>query len=196
MDEELFVVTEFERRKLRDKRVVVVSGDIDSGGAHEFIEDIQMLLQEESTDPITVIIASPGGDAFSGFAMVRAVRLAQKRGIKVIAQVHGYACSMAFFLLEVCDERVMGKLDVLMAHGITTGFTGDMKNIESETKLLTYWHTEWADLVASRCIGEYKEPGFWFEIFRDNTPQWYTAEECKEMGLIDKIDDYDKDKED
>ncbi|KKK62162.1 hypothetical protein LCGC14_3007100, partial [marine sediment metagenome] len=30
----------------------------------------------------------------------------------------------------------MGSLDLLMAHGITTGFTGDMKNIEAETKLL------------------------------------------------------------
>jgi len=188
MDEELLVVTEFERRELRKNRIVVVSGDIDSGGAHEFINDIHVLLHEESKDPITVIIASPGGEAFSGFAMVRAVRIAQKAGIKIIGNVHGYACSMAFFLLQVCDERIMGKLDVLMAHGITTGFTGDMKNIEAETKLLTYWHTEWADLVAKRCVGEYTESGFWFEVFRDNTPQWYTAGECKEMGLIDKID--------
>ena len=188
MDEELLVVTEFERRELRKNRIVVVSGDIDSGGAHEFINDIHVLLHEKSKDPITVIIASPGGEAFSGFAMVRAVRIAQKSGIRIIGNVHGYACSMAFFLLQVCDERIMGKLDVLMAHGITTGFTGDMKNIEAETKLLTYWHTEWADLVAKRCVGEYTESGFWFEVFRDNTPQWYTAGECKEMGLIDKID--------
>ncbi len=193
MDEELLVVTEFERRALRENRVVVVSGDIDSGSAHEFIEDIHVLLHNESKDPITVIIASPGGDAFSGIAMVRAVRLAQKHGIKVVGEVHGYACSMAFFLLQSCDGRVMGKLDILMAHGITTGFTGDMKNIESETKLLTFWHREFADLVSRRCVGEYKEPGFWFEIFRDNTPQWYTAEECVEMGLIDKIDGSDKD---
>ena len=192
MDEEIFVTTEYERRTLRKNRIIVVSGDIDSGTAHEFLEDIHVLLHEESKDPITIVIASPGGEAFSGFAMVRAVRLAQKNGIKVIGSVHGYACSMAFFLLQSCDERIMGKLDVLMAHGITTGFTGDMKNIESETKLLTYWHTEWADLVASRCIGEYTEPGFWFEVFRDNTPQWYTAAECKEMGLVDKVDDYDK----
>lgn len=188
MDEELLVVTEFERRKLREDRVVMVSGDIDSGNAHEFLEDIHVLLNDKSRDPITIIIASPGGDAFSGFAMVRAVRLAQKQGIRLIGEVHGYACSMAFFLLQTMDERIMGKLDVVMAHGITTGFTGDMKNIEAETKLLTFWHSEWANLVANRCIGEWKEPGFWFEVFRDNTPQWYTAEECVEMGLIDKIE--------
>lgn len=191
MDEEIFVTTEYERRALRKNRVIIVSGDIDSGTAHEFLEDIHMLLYEESRDPITIVIASPGGEAFSGFAMVRAIRLAQKNGIKVIGEVHGYACSMAFLLLQSCDERIMGKLDVLMAHGITTGFSGDMKNIESETKLLTCWHGELAKLVAKRCVGEYTEPGFWFEIFRDNTPQWYTAEECVEMGVVDKVDDSD-----
>jgi len=180
---------EFERRTLRDNRVVLLTGEIDAGTAHEFIEDIHVLLHEESRDPITIIIASPGGDAFSGFAMVRAIKLAQKCGIRVIGEVHGYACSMAFFLLQTCDERIMGKLDILMAHGITTGFTGDMRNIEAETKLLTYWHTEWANLVAKRCIGEHTESGFWFEVFRDNTPQWYTSDECVEMGLVDKVDD-------
>jgi ATP-dependent Clp protease protease subunit len=188
MDEEIFVTTEYERRSLRKHRVIIVSGEIESGTAHEFLEDMHFLLYEDSKEPITVIIASPGGDAFSGFSMVRAIRLAQKKGIKVIGDVHGHACSMAFFLLQTCDERIMGKLDVLMAHGITTGFTGDMKNMEAESKLLTFWHREWADLVADRCVGEYKEPGFWFEIFRDNTPQWYTAEEAIEMGLVDKID--------
>ncbi len=192
MSEDIFVTTEYERRELRKNRVIIVSGDIESGTAHEFIEDIHYLLHNDSKEPITVIIASPGGDAFSGFAMIRAVRIAQKHGIKIIGEVHGYACSMAFLLLQCCDERVMGKLDMLMAHGITTGFTGDMKNMEAETKLLNYWHHELSMLVASRCSGdEYKEPGFWFEIFRDNTPQWYTAEESKEMGLIDNVDDTD-----
>lgn len=191
-----FVVPfEFERRKLRDQRVIIISGDIETGSAHELIEDIHMLIHEGSKDPVTLIISSPGGNAFSGLAIIRAVRLAQKHGIKVIGEVHGYACSMAFFILQCCDERIMGKLDILMAHGITTGFTGDMKNIESETKLLTYWHTEWAELVAARCVGEWNESGFWFEVFRDNTPQWYTAAECVEMGLIDKVDDNTKNQE-
>ena len=189
MDEEILITTEYERRLLRKNRVILVSGDIDCGTSHEFIENIHVLLHQDSKEPITIILASPGGDAFSGLAMVRAVRLAQKHGIRVVGTVHGYACSMAFFLLQACDERVMGSLDILMAHGITTGFSGDMKNMEAESKLLTFWHGEFAELVANRCIGEWKEPGFWFEIFRDNTPQWYTAKESIEMGLVDKVDD-------
>jgi ATP-dependent protease ClpP protease subunit len=77
-----------------------------------------------------------------------------------------------------------------MAHGITTGFTGDMRGLESENKLLNYWHEEFANLLAKRCKDgtEFAEVGYWFEILRDNTPQWYTANECLDMGLIDSIE--------
>jgi len=182
---------EYERRMLRNNRTIILSGDIDGGSAHEFIEDIQMLLLNKSKDPVNIIINSPGGNVFNGIAIIRAIRDAQKRGIKLIGEVHGHACSMAFFVLQTCDERHMGKLDILMAHGITTGFTGDMKSLEAENKLLSYWHHELAELVASRCAKEteYKEPGYWFEVLRDNTPQWYTADESIEMGLIDTVHD-------
>ena len=186
MSEQL-VFIDTERKLLRDIRVVQINGEIDYSTSGEFIEDV-CLLTGKSNEPITVIISSNGGDAFAGLAIIRTIRLAQTRGIKIIGDVHGYACSMAFLILQCCDDRKMGTLDVLMAHGVTTGFSGDMKNIEAETKLLNYWHDEFANLVAKRCSGNtYGEPGFWFEVFRDNTPQWYTAVESKEMGLIDKV---------
>ena len=194
--DDLAILTEYERRRLREKRVVIISGDIDTASAHEFIEDIHMLIQEGSRDPVTIVICSPGGNVFSGLAIIRAIRLAKKNGMRVIGEVHGFAASMAFFILQCCDERIMGSLDILMAHGLTTGFVGDMKNMEAENKLLGYWHRELADLIADRCVGEYKEPGFWFEVLRDNTPQWYTADECIEMGIVDRIDGYDQNKED
>ncbi len=180
---------EYERRQLRNNRIIIISADIDATAAHVFVEDIQMLLLDKSRDPVTLLISSPGGNVFNGIAIITAIRNAQRKGIKLIGEVHGHACSMAFFILQTCNERHMGKLDILMAHGITTGFSGDMKSLESENKLLSYWHTEFASLVASRCVGEFVESGYWFEILRDNTPQWYTAEESKEMGLIDIVHD-------
>jgi len=183
------IVTEFERRTLREKRKILVAGEICEGDAHEFLEDMNILLSEDSNEPIRLIIASIGGEAFPGFAMIRAIRAAQRRGIRVIGEVNGCACSMAFFMLQSCDERRMGTLDVLMAHGVTTGLIGDMKNIEAETKLLNHWHTEWSRIVAGRCKGDYNEAGYWFEVFRDNTPCWYTADEALEMGLVDTVDD-------
>ena len=114
--------TEFERRKLRQNRMVLLIGDVD-GVDRGFIEDIRILLLEDSTEPITIVISSPGGNVFSGISIIRAIREAQSKGIRIIGEVHGQAMSMAFFILQCCDERRMGSLCTLMAHGVTTGFT-------------------------------------------------------------------------
>jgi ATP-dependent protease ClpP protease subunit len=191
MYEDVAVVTEYERRKLRENRIVMLSGEIDDGTAHSVVEDFHMIMANGGKDPITLIISSGGGNVFSGLAIMRAIRLAQRTGIKVIGQVHGHACSMAFFILQCCDERVIGGYCVLMAHGITTGFTGDIKNLDSERKLLDHWHEKFAAMVAARCKPEtkYSEPSFWYEILRDNTPQWYQSDESLEMGLVDRIEE-------
>ena len=186
---------EFERKTLRDSRILLLTSEIEGGTAHEFIEDINMLLLKESIDPITIIISSPGGNIFNGIAIIRAIRSAQSSGIKVIGEVHGQAMSMAFFILQCCDERRMGSLCTLMAHGVTTGFCGDMRNVEAEQKLLTFWQRELADLIANRCTAdgtEYAESGYWFAILKDNTPQFYDSQESMEMGLIDIVHDDNK----
>jgi len=191
MCEDVIVIAEYERRQLRDKRIILLSGEIESGTAAQFIEDIHMILLSNSEKPIVIIIASPGGNIFSGLSIIRGIRIAQRRGIRVIGQVHGQACSMAFFILQCCDERTMGRLCVQMAHGVTTGFTGDMKNMDAERKLLEYWHEQFANLMAMRCKDgtQWSNPNFWYEVLRDNTPQWYQSEECLEMGLVDRIEE-------
>ena len=35
---------------------------------------------------------------------------------------------------------------------------------------------------------EYATPEFWHKILEDATPQFYSSEECLEMGLIDKVE--------
>ena len=186
---------DYERRELRRNRTIILSGDIDCGISYQFIEDMHLLLlDKESKEPITVIISSGGGDVFSGNAIIRSIRQAQKAGLVVIGDVYGHACSMAFFIVQCCDERRMGRLCSQMAHGVTTGFHGDIKNLDAEKKLLDYWHHEFAHIVADRCntkenCDDWNEPGFWHEILRDNTPQWYNSEECLEMGLVDEIYD-------
>lgn len=191
VSEDIIITTEFERKELRKQRIIILSGDIDIGTAHEFIEDIT-ILTKESKEPITVIITSPGGSAFAGFAVVRAIRYAQRHGVKVIGSVYGQAMSMAFYILQCCDIRKMGNLCILMAHGVTTGFVGDMRNVDAEKKLLTMWQTELAKLVSERCTNKNHKAcqhDYWVELLRDNTPQFYSASESLEMGLVDKVYD-------
>ena len=190
--EEKFIpfIVDSERRQLRDRRIVLLSGCIDENTAGAFIQDFE-LLSSKSYEPITLIIVSNGGDVSSGLACIRAIKKAQSKGIKVIGQVHGHSMSMAFLILQCCDIRIMGKLCTLMAHGVTTFTVGDMRNVEAERKLLKYWQKELANLLAKRCTAkgtEYATPEFWHKILEDATPQFYSSEECLKMGLIDKVE--------
>jgi len=179
------VFTEVERLILRKQRKVIICGEVDSGTVHEFVTDMAILVSE-SKDDITIIISSNGGSAEYGNGCIRAIREAQRQGIKVIGQVYGQAMSMAFFILQACDERVMGELDAIMAHGLTVTSAGDMRNRESEDKLLKFFQNEYSKLVASRC--KKYNVAWWRKLLADNTTRFFSSSESLALGLVDRVE--------
>jgi len=186
-DKTQFIITEDdERRLLREANTIVLCGEIEDCSAQEFIEDFYLIMNK-SNNPITVLIASDGGNVEQGLACIRAIRKAQEKGIKIIGSVHGSAMSMAFFILQACDVRKMGQLDILMAHGITSFTHGDIRNLNAEQKLMKFWQEKIATLLANRCKNDYSKIEFWTAILSDNKPNYYTSSEALEMGLIDEV---------
>lgn len=177
--------TENDRILLRKQRKIILSGEIDSGTANEFVSDME-ILSFENKEPINIIISSAGGNAEYGNACIRAIKAAQKSGIKVIGNVYGQAMSMAFFILQSCDERIMGELDTIMAHGLTSTSVGDMRNREAENKLLRFFQDEYAKMVANRC-SKYNV-SWWRKLLADNTPKFFSSSESLEIGLVDRIE--------
>lgn len=188
MDEQdiIFPMLDPERSLLRKQRKIIVAGEIDAGTANEFVTDMEILM--ESSEPITVLISSEGGNAEYGNACIRSIAQAQQKGIKVIGSVRGQAMSMAFFILQACTERVMGALDIIMAHGLTATSVGDMKSREAEDKLLKYFQGEYAEMVAGRCTNKRYNVNYWKKLLTDNTPRFFTSQESLELGLVDRIE--------
>lgn len=54
---------------------------------------------------VTILIDSPGGLVSSGLKLLRAMNLAQARGVKIRCAVTGIAMSMAFYVLSECNTR-------------------------------------------------------------------------------------------
>jgi ATP-dependent protease ClpP protease subunit len=177
-----------ERELLRDLRIVCLTDDIDCCNATAFIQDM-ILLTSKSTEPITIIIASNGGDVDAGLTCVRAIKEAQSKNIKVIGKVYGHCMSMAFCVLQCCDERIMGVGDILMAHGITSLRHGDSRSFDAETKLLKFYQRYFSNIVANRCINK-KLNGteYWLKILEDQVPQYFTSKDSLDLGLIDKVE--------
>jgi ATP-dependent protease ClpP protease subunit len=185
---DIFYFTEAERVLLRKQRKIVICGEIDAGCAHDFISDMSVISAEKNRDPIIVIISSEGGNAEYGNGCIRAIRDTQANGLKVIGSVYGQAMSMAFFILQACDERIMGKLDIIMAHGLTATSVGDMRNREAEDRLLKFYQVEYSKLIANRCKKRKNNIEWWKKLLSDNTPRFFTSSESLELGLVDKIE--------
>ena len=143
------------------------------------------LLHGLSKNTITLYINSNGGSVTDGIAIIRVIDKIQSEGGKVVGVVRGQALSMAFLILEACAERRMGKLDLLMAHGITTFLMGDMKDIDAEQKILSFWRKEFAERLVATSNRSAK---YWRDILMSNTPVYYTPTEAIEYGLVDCVE--------
>ena len=148
---------------------------------------------EGGAKEIKLIISCEGGDLYDGMAIVRAIRWAQAAGVKVVGHVFGQAQSMAFMVLQYCDERVMGVGDVIMCHGISLGIQGDKHDMDAEQKQMEFFLELFASLLASRCTAKdekhkFRSPVTWAEMLQSNTPVYFTCEEATEYGLVDRVE--------
>ena len=68
---------------------------------------------------LVVEINSPGGDVDAGFKISK---LIEQAPFRVFCIVDGEAASMAFYILQSCDARIMTERSLLMWHEISSGF--------------------------------------------------------------------------
>lgn len=75
-------------------------------------------LAAESSDPIYVVINSPGGSVFAGLQFISALDQVRSQGVEVRCVVPGMAASMAFQILIHCDKRYALRYSLLLWHPV------------------------------------------------------------------------------
>src|SRR3990167_3003003 len=138
------LMSDYEQRTRR----IYLTGLINEG-----MNDVPILidkLAEASDKPITLVINSPGGLVNTGLAIANAMWRAQASGVKFYAAVRGSAMSMVFTILQLCDCRAMGRYDLLMAHGITSGVVGDSRTFEAHNKMVSHLRAFVIDMMLRR----------------------------------------------
>jgi ATP-dependent protease ClpP protease subunit len=98
----------------KGERTFYITGQIDSSAlpVANGIERVSAV----SSDPIHLVINSPGGMVLVGFQIEQAMDVARSRGSKVVCTVGVMAASMAFQILSHCDERYAMKKTLLLFH--------------------------------------------------------------------------------
>lgn len=143
--------------------------------ASQFIAD----LTEQEADEITLRINSPGGDVFDGMAIFNAIRNDPR---PITVEIDGLAASAASYIALAGDDVRMAENAFMMIHDAWSVVIGNAQEMRETAETLDKIDGQIAAMYARKSGGS-------VEDYRDlmDAETWFTAEEAKEIGLIDSI---------
>lgn len=139
--------------------------------------------RQDSSCDIEIQINSPGGEIFSGFALIDFVRDLRQKGHKVTTLAIGKAASMGGVVLQAGDTRAMGANALMLIHEGSLGAVGDFGEVEDRIELMKLMHERILDLFVSRS----KVSKNFIKTHWKRKDWWLTADECLKHGFIDEI---------
>ncbi|PFG30256.1 ClpP family protease [Paramicrobacterium agarici] len=173
--------TERMREQLLHRRVLVLDGVLDDDNGTLLASQLLLLAAEDATTDIALWIHSPGGSVPSMLAIRDIMRLVP---CDVSTLAIGLACSAGQFLLSSGTKGKRSALPharILMHQG-SAGIGGTAVEVEVQADDLRYTRDTVLGLIAS----DTEQP--LERVFDDSLhDRWYTAEQAKEYGFIDRI---------
>lgn len=167
-------------RLLKD-RIILVLEEINSNSAASIIAQLLYLEADDSKEPITIYINSPGGSVTDGLAIYDIIN-----NIKcpVSTVCVGMAASMGAFLLSSGTRGMRYCLpnSTVMVHQPLGGVRGQATEIEIVAKRILSLREEMYQIMSKNSKVDVEKMAAICE--RDN---YLTPEEALEIGLIDKI---------
>lgn len=137
------------------------------------------------TDPITIMLNTPGGDVNSMFAFYDVV---QTTRLHVRCVAFGEVASAGVLMLACCNERLVHENCVLMSHeGADYDHGGKLRY--SEVKSRRVWEdwtqNRWFELMARHTT---HDAAFWKSITKNKPEYWRCgAEQILEVGIADRM---------
>lgn len=166
--------------KFLKTRQILLSGEINKPLAEKTIRQL-LILEADSSEPISVFIDSPGGDVDAGYAIFDMIRF-----ISAPVYIIGMglvASAAALILLAAPKERRIALTNShYLIHQPMSGIKGVATEIEIHAQELEKTREKLNQLIS-------EESGKPVEQVKKDTDRdfWMNAEEAKEYGLISSI---------
>jgi ATP-dependent Clp protease, protease subunit len=160
--------------------IVFVTGPIDMAVANTFIAQLLFLESQDSTRDISVYINSPGGEAYSGFAMYDTMRHVKNEIVTINV---GLAASAGALILAGGSKGKRYALpgSYTMIHQTLGGAEGQATDVEITARHMIRLKEDYAGAIARAT--EKKIEQVKLDIERD---YWMSSKEAMDYGLIDK----------
>jgi ATP-dependent Clp protease protease subunit len=140
-----------------------------------------LLLESVSSDPITILVDSPGGDVYAGFSIFDMIRFV-KAPVRIVG-MGLIASAAALILLAVPRERRYGLPNSsYLIHQPLSGIQGVASDIEIHARELEKTKLRLNEIIAE-ATGQSLE-----RVSKDtDRDYWMNAQEALAYGLIEKI---------
>jgi ATP-dependent protease ClpP protease subunit len=165
------------------------SGEVCYGMAMRFLKNLR-LLEDVSSEQITVILNTAGGDVYQGLAIYDAIKLSP---CPIVIEVHGLAMSMGAIILQAADSRRLMPSAAVMFH--CGHDSGPMSNPYELANYVLFGKK--MDAIADRVIYDSINEKRSKDGMANLSPHkfkamlldgvYLTAKEAVDMGLADEI---------
>lgn len=162
-------------------RTLVLSEPVSSEMVEKSVQLLTLMEADDASKPVTVLINSPGGEAYSGLGLYDTLRYIRPT-IRVV--VNGLCASAGILLLLAGDKGQRFSLphSRFMIHQPRGGARGTSSDIQIEANEIKKLREIYFKIIAREC-GKPAET-----IQKDaDRDLWMSAEEALEYGIIDKI---------
>ncbi len=167
-------------QKMLETRTVMISGEINKELSEKVIKQL-LLLETENSEPIKVMINSPGGDADAGYAIFDMIRFVKPEvytiGVGLVASAG------ALILLAAPKERRIGLPNSnYLIHQPLSGMRGVATEIEIHARQVEKLRNKINKLISE----ETGKPLEKVEIDTDRDC-WLDGHEAVDYGLISRV---------
>ena len=161
--------------------IVFVTGTIDMAVANTFIAQLLFLESQDPKRDISVYINSPGGDAYSGFAMYDTMKHVKNDIVTINV---GLAASAGALILGggTKGKRYALPASFTMIHQVLGGVEGQATDIEIRAKHMLRLREMYANAIAGDSDQDKKK--VLQDIERD---YWMNTDEIVKYGLVDSL---------
>jgi len=141
--------------------------------------------EDNADQPIRIIINSPGGSVFAGYALMDEIASVRGRGHHVKIVAYGMAASAAGWILQSADERVIGANSWILIHEVSTSASGKLATIETDLKFSHQLQDQFLLRLSQRsklslvAIHDHIDQG---------QDWWISAQDALAYGLVDSIE--------
>src|SRR3989344_1812107 len=161
--------------------IVFVTGTIDMAVANTFIAQLLFLESQDPKRDISVYINSPGGDAYSGFAMYDTMKHVKNDIVTINV---GLAASAGALILGggTKGKRYALPASFTMIHQVLGGIEGQATDVEIRAKHMLRLREMYANAIAGDSDQDKKK--VLQDIERD---YWMNTDEIVKYGLVDSL---------